>query len=99
MDTIFAIGNVSRNMEAFRQHFIELRKEYNLSQDFLADELKIPRGTIAGWEAGIRVPKSSQLLDIAYYFDVTVDYLFGFTEGKKESRGMGDPENKCRKNL
>lgn len=77
-------GNVNKNMKDLRRRLVELRKENNLSQEYLADDLNIPRSTVASWEAGSRLPKISQLNLISEYYDVTVDYLLGFTEGKNE---------------
>ena len=62
------------------QRLKELRKEKGLSQSELGEELNIPRGTIAGYEAGSRTPEVSTLIELSEYFDVSVDYFLGFSE-------------------
>lgn len=82
MTKISLFGNVSKNMFDLRMRMAELRRENNLSQEDLAEELDIPRSTIASWEAGCRIPKVTHLAMLAEYFDVTIDYLLGLSEGR-----------------
>jgi transcriptional regulator with XRE-family HTH domain len=79
-------------MTDLRRRLTELRKENNITQDMLADSLDIPRSTIAAWEAGLRRPKAYQLVELAEYYDVTVDYLLGFADGKNRCICMGAHE-------
>jgi transcriptional regulator with XRE-family HTH domain len=57
-----------------------LRKEKNLSQETLSNDLNIPRATLASWESGNRNPELSTMISIAEYFNVSIDYLVGRTE-------------------
>lgn len=53
-----------------------------ITQDELAGQLNIPRGTYAHYEIGKREPDNSMLLKIAEFFNVSTDYLLGRTEDK-----------------
>lgn len=76
--------NVERNLRILRKRIIELRREENLTQQRLSEELGIARSSLASWEIGDRLPNAKQLLKISEYFDVTTDYLLGFVEKKCE---------------
>lgn len=57
----------------------ELRKELNLTQEELANELKITRSALSLYEIGKRDPDTDTLNQFADYFGVSVDYLLGRT--------------------
>ncbi|MDE6655542.1 MAG: helix-turn-helix domain-containing protein, partial [Anaeroplasmataceae bacterium] len=52
----------------FGEHLIQLRKEYNLSQEDLAKQIHVTRQTISKWELGITVPDMDILIDISKLF-------------------------------
>ncbi len=54
-----------------------LRKEYNLSQEKLAQVLNISKGSIGMYETNRREPSFEILLNIADFFNVSLDYLLG----------------------
>lgn len=54
----------------------QLRKEKGLSQDNLAKQLNIERRTIANYENNEINNKISNLIKIADFFNVSLDYLF-----------------------
>ena len=58
----------------------ELRKRKGLSQLRLATELNTTQNTISRYETGEREPGISELIKIADYFNISVDYLIGRTE-------------------
>ncbi len=58
----------------------ELRKKKGLSQLRLATELNTTQNTISRYENGEREPGIAELLKIADYFNVSVDYLLGRTD-------------------
>lgn len=58
----------------------ELRKEKGLSQLRLATDLHTTQNTISRYETGEREPGIAELIKIADYFNVSVDYLIGRTE-------------------
>lgn len=53
----------------------ELRKARNISQLKLAMDLNTNQNTISRYETGEREPSINELVKIADYFGVTVDYL------------------------
>ena len=53
----------------------ELRICNNISQAELGKILNVTGQTILNWENGIFEPKISQLILLAEYFNVTIDYL------------------------
>ena len=59
----------------FGSRLKKLRKEDKLSQSKLADKLGYCRSTIANYEQNSRLPSVEILMDIADYFDVSLDYL------------------------
>lgn len=58
----------------------ELRKSKNISQLKLALDLNTNQNTISRYETGEREPGIAELIKIAGYFNVSVDYLLGITD-------------------
>lgn len=52
-----------------------LREINHVTQEQLAEYLKVSRPTVAGYETKSRQPDFERLVKIAEYFDVSVDYL------------------------
>jgi transcriptional regulator with XRE-family HTH domain len=69
----------------FSYRLKELRKKKGLTQEQLAKVLGVERSSIGKYEgkAGV-IPSPGVLQDIAAYFGVTVDYLLGREEQKKD---------------
>ena len=61
-------------------HLKELRKKRKLSQLKLAMELNTSQNTISQYETGVREPCLSELIRIADYFNVSIDYLLERTD-------------------
>ncbi len=57
----------------------ELRLEKDLSQSELAARFKVSQNTIHRWEKSIQEPDIERLIEIAGFFDVSLDYLCGRT--------------------
>ncbi|MBO5323637.1 MAG: helix-turn-helix transcriptional regulator [Oscillospiraceae bacterium] len=58
----------------------EIRRKRGISQVKLAMELNTTQNTISRYETGDREPGIAELIKIADYFNVSVDYLLGRTE-------------------
>lgn len=58
----------------------ELRKAKGISQLKLAMDLNMNQNTISRYETGEREPGINELIRIADYFNVSVDYLVGRTD-------------------
>lgn len=54
----------------------ELRREKGISQDKLAEDLKIAPNTISRWENATHKPKLTELDRLAAYFKVHISYFF-----------------------
>ena len=64
----------------------ELRKKKGISQLRLATELNTTQNTISRYETGEREPGITELIKLADYFNVSVDYLIGRTENPNINR-------------
>lgn len=53
----------------------DLRKEKNLSQVQLAEEVHVSPGTIAMYESGKRTPPLKRAVEIAEYFNLPVERI------------------------
>ncbi|HDR3347511.1 TPA: helix-turn-helix transcriptional regulator [Bacillus cereus] len=61
---------------SFSTKLKELRESKGLSQEELAAKLNIPRSSITHYEnSDDRLPRKSRLLEIANFFDVSIDFL------------------------
>lgn len=54
----------------------ELRQEYNLTQEQLAEDLEVTRHTILALEVGRYVPSIELALRLAAYFDQPLETIF-----------------------
>jgi transcriptional regulator with XRE-family HTH domain len=61
-----------------------LRLESKLTQNEIAEKLKISKMTYSYWENGKRNPKNIQ--QIADFFNVSTDYLLGNTDIKNQKK-------------
>lgn len=53
----------------------ELRAEKNISQRKMAEMFSVSQGTYNNWEQGNTQPSIEQLIELARFFSVSVDYL------------------------
>lgn len=53
------------------------RKENNISQEELANELGVTKSAVSKWETGLTQPDISIIPNIAKFFNITIDELFG----------------------
>lgn len=61
----------------------EIRKAKGISQLKLAMDLHMNQNTVSRYETGEREPGINELIKIADYFNVSVDYLIGRTDNPK----------------
>ncbi|MBQ2769347.1 MAG: helix-turn-helix transcriptional regulator [Clostridia bacterium] len=67
-------------MKIFAERLLELRKEHGISQAALAKRLEVSYGVVCYWETNRSEPTAPNLVKIADFFDVSIDYLLGRTE-------------------
>ena len=53
----------------------KLRKEYNYTQEQLADILGVTRQSISKWESDIAYPETEKLIELGKLFECSMDYL------------------------
>ena len=58
----------------------ELRLNKNLTQQQLGKLLSVSGQTILNWENDITYPSVKKLIELASFFDVSIDYLLDFKE-------------------
>lgn len=76
--TKFIEYNIS--MDIFAERLLELRKEKGISQAVLAKHLQVSYAVVCYWETNRSEPTAPNLVKIADYFDVSIDYLLGRKE-------------------
>ena len=64
-------------MISFGERLKELRIDRNIGQIELAKTLSVSKGIISLWENNLREPKLSNLILLAQFFNVSIDYLAG----------------------
>ena len=55
-----------------------MRKERSLTQEQLAEVLMVTAGAVYKWEAGLSVPDIDLIVEMADFFDTSVDALLGY---------------------
>ena len=70
------------------ERLYNLRKEKNISQEELANELGVSRQTISKWETGESTPDFDKIIPLCNYYGITSDELISgkkdIVESKKE---------------
>lgn len=67
------------------------RKEYNYTQEQLADILGVSRQSISKWESDIAYPETDKLIKLGKLFDCSMDYLLN--EDITEKQGIPTKES------
>ena len=57
------------------QKIIMLRKQHDMTQEELADRLKVSRQAVSRWETKTAMPDAANILALSRLFGVTTDYL------------------------
>lgn len=65
----------------------KLRAEKNVTQQKVADALGVTVGNVQKFEYGTARPKLDNVIKIADFFDVSLDYLVGRTDNPAVLRG------------
>ena len=70
-------------MNKFKDNLKALRTEFGVGQVELANKIGVSKGIISLWENGLREPNMFSLIQLAKYFDVSIDYLVGLKDYEK----------------
>ena len=65
----------------------ELRKEKNLTQEQLAEQLNVSNRSVSRWETGRNMPDIGLLVEIAELYDVSIPEII---DGKRRSEKMNE---------
>lgn len=68
----------------------QLRVERNLSQQELGDEIGVAQQTISRLELENYLPPTDIVISLAIFFDVSIDYLLGYSECKERAEDLVD---------
>ena len=63
----------------------ELRKERNMTQQQLAEQLNVSTRTVSRWETGTNMPDISVLVELAEFYDVSIPEII---DGERKSGKM-----------
>ena len=74
----------------FNEKIVMLRKQHNLSQEQVAEKLKVARQTISKWELGETTPEMDKLIMISDIYNITLDELM---KEENEGKNANDPNN------
>ena len=74
----------------------ELRKEKNLTQEQLAEELGVSGRTVSRWETGSNMPDISILIEISEFYDVSIPEI---VSGERKSESMNEESKKVAESL
>lgn len=72
----------------------ELRKNAGLTQTQFANEIGAAQNTVSQWESGARRLDDETIKQIAAYFNVSVDYLLGLSDDKKNNLAGNTSEDR-----
>lgn len=70
----------------FSEKFIELLQKHETSTYKLTKETGLSNGMISDWKNGKRLPSAENLIKVADYFGVSIDYLLGRTDNPNVNR-------------
>lgn len=79
MDRVDEYGIISTKNK-FKENLKLYRAEKGIGQVELAKKVNVSKGIISLWENGLREPNMSNLIALAIYFEVPIDYLVGINE-------------------
>lgn len=64
---------------SFKYNLKSLRQEVGMGQVELAKKIGVSKGIISLWENGLREPNMSSLIELAKFFNVSIDFLVGLS--------------------
>lgn len=82
-------------MKSMSEILKELRAEKGVSQKEVAKSLNTTDVTIGRYENGDREPKGEMLYSLAKYYDVSVDYILGYSDKRKPLTDLSEKQKKA----
>ncbi len=87
------------DMTSIGKTISRLRKEKDLTQVELADQLGISYQAVSNWERGDSMPDISKLSELAEIFDISIDELLGHSKQTEVIKEIIDEKNVVAKDL
>lgn len=63
--------------EVLSANLLALREAYDISQRQVAKDIGCHQASVSNWETGRTIPNVGMLVELASYYEVTVDSLLG----------------------
>lgn len=79
------------------QKITSLRKKANITQEQLADLVKVSRQSVSKWESDLAYPETEKIISLSRIFNCSIDYLLRNDPNDNENSLEG--EEKSKKNL
>jgi transcriptional regulator with XRE-family HTH domain len=76
------------------KNLLRLRKQYEMSQEQVAEAIQVSRQAVAKWENGDSIPDAVNCIALADLFQVTVDDLLRYDESATHLRLPIPPKGK-----
>lgn len=70
----------------FGERLKALRNSKGFTQAELAEKLGIPQKTYCNYERNVNEPSASMLIKIAVYFNVDLNYLYGYSPNEETNK-------------
>lgn len=67
----------------FSERLLAIRKSKSISAKEVAESIGVSKAAMSQFESGKNPPSASVLIDLADYFDVSIDYLVGRSDDPK----------------
>ena len=80
-------GGNSMDQKKIGRFLKELRKEKDITQEQLAEKIKVSGRTVSRWETGSNMPDISLLADLADFYGVSIPEII---DGERKSENMND---------
>ena len=80
-------GGNSMDQKKIGRFLKELRKEKNITQEQLAEKIKVSSRTVSRWETGSNMPDISLLAELAELYDVSIPEII---DGERKSENMNE---------
>lgn len=79
---------------SLNENIKKYRKEMNLTQEELAEAFNVTVGAVSKWESGSTVPDIMTMMELADFFNISMDVLLGY---HLSSKSIGDIAEKIKK--
>ena len=73
---------MAKELFTLAERIKSLRAKSGKTQTELAKALGLTRSGVNAWEMGLSVPSTLHIVELAKYFHVTTDYLFGLEKAE-----------------